>query len=112
MTMKNGKISYEEAKELINWFNEWADLSHPISIGNSNFKGENTDISYIKNEDNKTFNCSTSANRKCKTLFLDGNKYEFYETFEMTKYDATNKVKVILYYYGEPITLVLERINS
>ena len=40
-----------------------------------------------------------------------GEKYSYYETFEMTKTDATDKVKVVLYCYGEPVTIQLERIK-
>lgn len=107
---ESGKISYDEAMELANWYKEWADLYHPISITNSNFKDEEINASYVKNENNKTFNCSLSASRNCKTIFLENNKYNFYETFEMTKYDSTDTIKVVLYYYGKPVTIELQKI--
>ncbi|MCI8291381.1 MAG: hypothetical protein HFJ25_03920 [Clostridia bacterium] len=40
---------------------------------------------------------------------LNGNKCDFYETFGMTKYDASDKIKLVLYHYGEPITIELEK---
>ena len=48
-------------------------------------------------------------NRKAKTDFIEENKYDFYETFGMTKNDATDRVKVVLYYYGTPVTIELEK---
>ena len=36
-------------------------------------------------------------------------EYDFYETFEMTKYDATDKIILVIDYYGEPVHIVLEK---
>lgn len=41
----------------------------------------------------------------------DKDKYEFYGTFEITKYDATDKMKVVIIYYGEPVYIELKRID-
>ena len=37
-------------------------------------------------------------------------QYNYYETFAMTKYEAIDKIKVILNYYGELVTIELEKI--
>lgn len=42
----------------------------------------------------------------------DKDKYEFYGTFEITKYDATDKMKVVIIYYGEPVYIELERVEQ
>ena len=55
--------------------------------------------------------CTLSPSRKEKGEWLDGNKYNFYETFGMTKYDSTDNIRVVLYYYGEPITIELEKVK-
>ena len=53
-----------------------------------------------------------SPSRNAKTYYIEGNKYDFYETFGMTKNDATDKVKVVLYYYGTPVTIELQKIEK
>lgn len=67
--------------------------------------------SYITNEQGEKFEVAFSPGRKVKGEFLEENKFDFYETFSMTKYNATNKIKATLYYYGEPITIELEKIK-
>lgn len=67
--------------------------------------------SYIENENGDKFYCDLSPSRRNKGYYIDeNNQYDFYETFGMTKYNATNKIKVVLYYYGEPVTIELEKI--
>lgn len=67
--------------------------------------------SYIENSNGEMFYCSMSPSRKQKGNYLEGNKYEFYDTFELTKVDATDKLTVVLYYYGEPVIIELEKIK-
>lgn len=67
--------------------------------------------SYITNEQGEKFEVAFSPGRKVKGEFLEESKFDFYETFSMTKYNATNKIKAVLYYYGEPITIELEKIK-
>lgn len=109
---ENKEITYEEAMEIADWYNEWKDLSYPISIKKHNAKGEETNASYVKNENGEIFEYLKSATRNTKTYFIDGNKYDFYETFEMTKYESTDKIKVVLYYYGNPVNIELEKIYN
>ncbi len=67
--------------------------------------------SYIENENGDKFYCTLSPSRRTNGYFIDeNNQYDFYETFGMTKYNATNKIKVVLYYYGKPVTIQLEKI--
>ena len=65
---------------------------------------------YVENENGEQFIASMSPSRKQDGNFR-GEKYSYYETFEMTKTDATDKVKVVLYCYGEPVTIQLEKIK-
>lgn len=109
---ESGKISYDEGMALMNWFNEWKDLYHPISIKDHNEKGEKTNASYIKNENEKIFEYNQSATRNSEIKFLDGNRYQFYETFNMTKNEATDRIEVVLYYYGIPVTIELQKTNK
>ena len=70
-----------------------------------------TYCSYVENSNGEKFECTMSPSRRAKADLLEGNKYDFYETFGMTKYDATDKIKVVLYYYGEPVTIELEKVK-
>lgn len=67
--------------------------------------------SYVENENGKKFEITLSPSRKAKTYYIEGNKYDFYETFSMTKYDTTDKIKAVLYYYGKPVTIELEKVK-
>lgn len=65
--------------------------------------------SYVENSNGKKFECTLSPSRKQKCNWVSKDKYDFYETFGMTKYEATERIKVVLYYYGEPVTIELEK---
>lgn len=98
--------------EYVNWFNEWRFLNRPISVTNHDYIVTESKASYIENETGQIYESTLSPSRNAKTDFIDGNKYDFYETFSMTKYDATDKIKVVLYYYGNPVNIELEKIHN
>lgn len=81
----------------------------PIDISGNN--GENT-ISYIENSNKEKFFCTMSPSRQYINEFLNDNKFNFYETFSLTKSDASDMLTVILYYYGEPVEIKLEKIEN
>ena len=70
-----------------------------------------TYCSYVENSNGEKFKCTMSPSRRAKSDWLEGNKFDFYETFGMTKYDATDKIKVVLYYYEEPVIIELEKVK-
>ena len=91
---------------------EYNDLINPIQITKFNYAdGENGKASYVQNENGKKYYCVLNPSRKAKNSFINGNKFDFYDTFEMTKYEATDKIKIILYYYGKPVTIQLQKIK-
>ena len=109
----NGEISEEQYKEvLVEWQYKSINSYIPISLSEHNIKGENIEPSYVKNENNEKYEYVKSATRTSSNKFLNGNKFNFYATFNMTKYNATDKINVILYYYGEPVTIELEKIEK
>lgn len=67
--------------------------------------------SYVENSNGERFYCTNSPGRKQDGNYLEGNKWSYYETFDMTKYDCTDKIKVVLYYYGEPVIIELEKVK-
>lgn len=110
----NDIISKSPYKEM---YTEYLEKSNPINYDGIQFseimedgiREEEVDTSYVENSNGKQFKCTLSPSRKANGEWLDGNRYDFYETFGMTKYDSTDKIKVVLYYYGEPVTIELEK---
>lgn len=72
---------------------------------------EQGDYCYVENSNGEKFQCTLSPSRRAKNKWLEGNKFDFYETFGMTKYDATDNIEVVLNYYGEPVTIELEKVK-
>ena len=104
----------QESIEFLNKYNEWIYRECPIQINSFKRVGakmEKDNPSYVENDNGKQFKCTFSPSRKAETEWLNGNKYKFYETFGMTKYDSTDKIKAVLYYYGEPVTIELEKVK-
>ena len=84
-----------------------------IYIDTDEVQGITTEeIGCVINENGEKFECTLSPSRKQNANFIDGNKFDFYETYGMTKKDATDKIKVVLLYYGEPFTIELEKISN
>lgn len=69
------------------------------------------ETSYVENEKGEKFEKSLSPSRRQDANFIDGNKFSYYETFELTKYDITNKLKVQIMFKGEPISIELEKFD-
>ena len=66
---------------------------------------------YIENENNQKFRISTNPGRKQRCQFINGEAdYSFYETFELTKYDITDKLKLHIVFYDKVITVILQKI--
>lgn len=71
---------------------------------------ENIEVtSYVETEVGEKFEKSLSPSRRQDANFIDGNRFSYYETFELTKYETTDKLKVKIMFKGEPIVIELER---
>lgn len=68
------------------------------------------DTSYVENNKGEKFEKSLSPSRRQDANFIDGNKFSYYETFELTKYEITDKLKVQIMFKGEPVIIELEKI--
>lgn len=64
---------------------------------------------YVLNARGEKFTSTMSPSRKYNNRFVEGNQFDFYETFGMTKYDATDKITVVIDFYGEPFKIELEK---
>lgn len=65
-------------------------------------------ITHITNSKGKKFMVS---NLFYKEEFIDKDKYDFFNTFEMSKSDATDKLTVTIIYNGEPVYIELEKVK-
>lgn len=93
---------------------EYWDKKMPIELSgviHGELECTDTNCSYVENSNGEKFECTMSPSRRAKCDWLEGNKFDFYETFGMTKYDATDTIKVVLNYYGEPVTIELEKVK-
>ena len=72
-------------------------LSRGLTI---DVKSDIEDGCYVMNNKGEKFECTMSPSRKCNYNFIDGDKYDFYETYSMTKYDATDDITMVVNYRG------------
>ncbi|MBP3254956.1 MAG: hypothetical protein J6M60_00480 [Clostridia bacterium] len=68
-------------------------------------------ITYVENEKGEKFSTSRSAGRRQDANYKDGDIFHFYETFTLTKYDATDKLKVSVMFKHKPYIIELERVK-
>lgn len=84
---------------------------HPIEdTPHTELNGGNIkDTSYVENEKGEKFEKSLSPSRKQDANFIYGDKFSYYETFELTKYNITNKLKVQIMFKETPTIIELEK---
>lgn len=70
---------------------------------------ESTEGCYVENSNGEKFCASNSAYRKQNSNFLDNRKFEFYETFDMTSYEATDTITVTIELYGIPYKIKMQK---
>ena len=133
----NGQISFSNKEKFISLYGDekyiemysnYYNQLYPINItGEPRVVWENkTEGCYILNSNKEKFGCAMEmTGRKQNSNFkynetIDENglstveytgEFDFYETFEMTKYDATDKITLVIDYYGKPVHIVLEKYN-
>ena len=66
---------------------------------------------YVMNNKGEKFECTMSPSRKCNYNFIDGDKYDFYETYSMTKYDATDDITMVVNYRGTLEYIKLQKVG-
>lgn len=109
---KEELLEVSEDKRFEDLYIEFNEKNWPIRVNGSSVAPwiEYTDGCYVTNSHNKKFNYSSNPSRKQYSKFLDGNKFDFYETFDLTKYDATNTLTVIIEVYGKPYCIKFQKI--
>ena len=72
---------------------------------------DKTDGNYILTSDNNKYLISSSLSGNASYKFVDENKYEYYDTFDMTKYNATDTISAYIIFKGNPVNILLEKIK-
>ena len=115
-----GLISEEEYNETLGKYKDISEIRldyylnkmHPIKTRDHFQQKENIEnITYIENENGQKFTAGYSASRKQNANFIDGDKFNFYETFELTPSDATDTLNVRVMYNDKPYIIELERVK-
>lgn len=65
---------------------------------------------YIENQNGKKFGVSSSPSKRENCNYAESDKLDLYTTFEMTKYEATDKLTVTIYLKNVPVIIELEKI--
>ena len=78
-----------------------------IEIEDRNSEDMISRTSYIETDNKDKYFCSMSPGRKNNQNFTDNTTLDFYETFELTKKDATQKLKLRLMYNETPVIIEL-----
>lgn len=94
-------VSEEEQVELLSrdYIKDWIYTEEELK------KGKTT---YLINSRGEKFNVS---NLIYKEEFVDKDKLDYFTTFELTKVDATDKLKIQLIYNDEPVYIELEKVK-
>lgn len=109
----NRKINTE--KDLIEASEQYFKQRSPVTINAIHVCGQEESIenvTYIENEKGEKFESTMSPSRRQDGNFIDGNKYSFYETFGLTTYTATDRLKVRVLFKDKPYIVELEKAHN
>ena len=101
-------------KELIEAREQYDNIKQPIAIYERNNTPNNQNIenvTYVENEKGEKFTSTMSPGRRQDANYIDGNKFSFYETFSLTTYNATDRIKVRVMLKGKPYIIELEQVK-
>lgn len=117
----NGEIDINELNRLYKEKEEDDDVSEqyleylysriPIKIDTDYEEQGKTieDTSYVENSKGEKYLCTMSPGRKSNQNFISDTVLDFYETFGLTKNEATNDITVKLMYNENPVTIQLKK---
>lgn len=119
---KNGELSDDEFNQKYNEFakteeyqetmNEFHNEREPIRnwtfFMDPEMENKLDYVSNIKNEKGKVF---YTAFRMQRHEFIEGNKFDYFDVYEMSKADLTDKLTVTLFYRDEPVIIELQKIK-
>lgn len=113
ITTRENFIKLFGDEEYANMYEDYMNKLKPISTNGYRYNwGNMTGGCYVLNSNGNNFKCAiNNINRKAEAQFIEGSKYKYYNTFEMTKYDITDKIIFIVDFYGKPVEIELEKIQ-
>lgn len=103
---------YKEKEEGVSeQYLEYLYSSIPIKIDTDYEEQGKTieDTSYVENSKGEKYLCTMSPGRKSNQNFISDTVLDFYETFGLTKNEATNNITVRLMYNEDPVTIQLKK---
>lgn len=113
----NGEIDINEYNKLYSekenepgvfeQYSEYLLSTTPIKVNTDNENIENT--SYVENSNGERFLCTMSPSRRSNQNFIDNSTLDFYETFGLTKNEATEYLTVQLMYNENPVIIQLKK---
>lgn len=120
--VNKGEMTWEEGNKLISEFynkeeneiaeRKWQKENEAITRDYMLFdENEERSIDKITHITDSNGNKYKTVNSSIAYVDIEQNLYEFTADFELTKYNATDKMTVTLIYYGEPVNIELERIK-
>lgn len=99
----------QETKEIksAEWYEKVKNMTveeYKANMENRKFKNE-----YIENEKGEKFYPSNSTSEDTGYSYSDMKFLNYWQTFDMTKYDATNRLKIYINYKGEDVYIILHK---
>ena len=99
-------------EKYLKMYEEYRAKSQPINVTGITYAwGTSTEGCYVLDSNGNKFKSTMSPSRKAHLDFIDGNQFDFYETFGMTKYDSTDKITVVIDFYGQPVKVELQKVK-
>lgn len=106
----NEKVNTE--KELIEARRQDNRKRNPIPVFDFDNPESIENVIYIENEYGEKFTSTMSPSRRQDSNFIEENKFSFYDTFSLTAYDATDKLKVRVMFKEKPYIIELEKVEN
>lgn len=99
-------------EKYVELYSDYQNNKMPIRIiGDSPVKWENrTSGCYVLNSNGEKFYSTLNYDRNKNYNFENNlNQFDFYDTFEMNQYNATDTVTLVIDFKGTPIHIQLEK---
>lgn len=102
-----------EKEKLAKEYYELENKLHVINTDRIDFANNNVRINttYVLDSNGNKYEFDETPGKTQKYNFIDDNTYDFTIPFQMTKFSATDNIKVILDYRGEIVTIELEKVK-
>lgn len=114
ITTSKTTLDIDENSEYGKMYEEYYKKYFPIGNTAEDYVSwlEKSEGNYIINSKNNKYIVSSHVGGDGSMEFIEGNKYNYCAQFEMTKYDATDKITAVIDFYGEPVKIELEKIDK